>query len=67
MEWMKQDLTVFTTRADTIGLVAYLAIAPEHDVVQKMLPYMDKQVAEDVKAFVDKINAMPTVGSQLNN
>ncbi|MCF8011204.1 MAG: leucine--tRNA ligase [Clostridiales bacterium] len=47
------EITVFTTRPDTVYGVTYMVLAPEHPLVGKLI--QDKPEAEKVRAFVEKI------------
>lgn len=43
-----KSITVFTTRADTLFGVTYVVIAPEHEIVQSLLQYVEnKSEVED--------------------
>ncbi|MCW1359748.1 leucine--tRNA ligase [Campylobacter sp. CCS1377] len=44
---------VFTTRADTIYGVSYVALAPEHKIVQNLLSknHLEKSIADKIKAM----------------
>ncbi|TCP54587.1 leucyl-tRNA synthetase [Tumebacillus sp. BK434] len=46
-------VTVFTTRPDTLFGVSYLVLAPEHELVGKLIAGQDNEAA--VKAFVDEV------------
>ncbi|MFA6325035.1 MAG: class I tRNA ligase family protein [Candidatus Paceibacterota bacterium] len=46
-------LKVFTTRADTLFGVTYVVLAPEHDLVQKLLPNILNK--NEVSKFIDEI------------
>ncbi|KAK9763153.1 Leucyl-tRNA synthetase, mitochondrial [Basidiobolus ranarum] len=49
---MPQDLTVFTSRPDTIYGVMYLVVAPEHPLISK--EFLPSDHADEVLAFVEK-------------
>lgn len=49
IEDMAQDLRVFTTRPDTIMGVTYLAVAPEHELAQKIA-----ENNREVRQFLDE-------------
>ena len=48
-----EDFPIFTTRPDTIYGVTYMAIAPEHPLVDRMLA--GRSACEDMKRFVEKV------------
>jgi len=48
-----ENLTVFTTRPDTLFGVTFMSIAPEHPAVPKLCAGTEQE--EDVLAFVEKI------------
>ncbi|MCU0359889.1 MAG: leucine--tRNA ligase [Bacteroidia bacterium] len=47
----KEEIEVFTTRPDTIFGVAFLTLAPEHPLVEKITT---KEQAAQVKAYIEK-------------
>ncbi len=51
------QIKIFTTRADTIGAVTYIAIAPEHEIISKIVTIKQKhkveQFLEEVKSKTD--------------
>lgn len=49
------EVSVFTTRADTLFGVTYIVLAPEHELVQKL----SSQIAnwDEVEAYISKIKA----------
>ncbi len=49
IEELKEDLTVFTTRPDTIMGVTYIAVAPEHPLTRQIA-----EKNEQVKAFLEE-------------
>jgi leucyl-tRNA synthetase len=51
-----EDLAVFTTRADTLFGVTFLAIAPEHPLMGRIVA--ESKNAAEVRAFVDRIAAL---------
>ncbi len=49
------EVSVFTTRADTLFGVTYLVLAPEHTLVQKLLEHVSNK--EDVEHYIAKVKA----------
>lgn len=47
-------ITVFTTRPDTLFGVTYVVLAPEHDLVAKLMPSLGN--AKEVHAYIEKTN-----------
>ncbi len=45
VDGMDEELTVYTTRPDTIYGVTYMVIAPEHPIVPKLVEGLDTQVS----------------------
>ncbi|MGX9340502.1 leucine--tRNA ligase [Mycoplasma sp. 3341] len=50
------SLTVFTTRPDTIFGVSYLSIAPEHNLVSKLVTEENRQAVEQLQQAVISMN-----------
>ncbi|MBI1833646.1 MAG: leucine--tRNA ligase [Candidatus Andersenbacteria bacterium] len=48
------DLSVFTTRPDTIFGVTYMVIAPEHELVERLLVSKAVKNAEEVREYVEQ-------------
>lgn len=48
-----EDFPIFTTRPDTIFGVTFMAIAPEHPLVEKLIGGSDKK--EELTVFVEKV------------
>lgn len=46
-----EQVTVFTTRADTLFGVTYVVLAPEHELVQKLKPHISNW--SDVQKYID--------------
>lgn len=53
------DLTVFTTRPDTIYGVTYMVLAPEHPLVEELIK--GKPEESNVKEFVRKVRRMSSI------
>lgn len=53
------EVTVFTTRADTLFGVQYIALSPNHPIVQ-----LEASRDEDVKNFIDEVAQTQTLGSK---
>ncbi len=53
-----QKLTVFTTRADTVFGVTYVALAPEHALVEQIIAQSDAKQAARLREFVKETLAM---------
>ena len=51
------DCPVYTTRPDTIFGVTFMAIAPDHPLLKKLLPGTAKEA--EVKAFTEKLANIP--------
>jgi leucyl-tRNA synthetase len=44
---------VFTTRADTVPGVTYVVLAPEHALVDELLPFAPRETADAARAYVE--------------
>jgi leucyl-tRNA synthetase len=55
----QHKLTVFTTRADTAFGVTFVALAPEHPLVQKIIEQSDEKAARRLREFVKEVLMMP--------
>ena len=53
IDGLEDELTVFTTRPDTIYGVTYMVMAPEHDLVSKLVEGTGRE--QEVKDFVHKM------------
>lgn len=53
-----QKLTVFTTRADTVFGVTYVALAPEHPLVEQIIAQSDARQAARLREFVKETLGM---------
>lgn len=51
-------LTVFTTRADTVFGVTYVAIAPEHPLVKRILELVDSRTHKRIHDFIQETLSM---------
>jgi leucyl-tRNA synthetase/ASC-1-like (ASCH) protein/ADP-ribose pyrophosphatase YjhB (NUDIX family) len=47
----KKQMIVFTTRADTLFGVTYVVLAPEHDLVQELLPNCENK--QEVERYIE--------------
>ena len=59
IEEIDEDVTVFTTRPDTIFGTTFMSLAPEHPLVEKLIA--GKEQEADVRAFVDRIRNMDRI------
>jgi len=50
---IKENLTVFTTRSDTLMGVTYLVLSPYHPLVEKIINLFDRE--GKIKKFIEKI------------
>jgi len=50
------EIAVFTTRPDTIYGVTYMALAPEHPLVEKLIK--GKEQADDVRSFANRVSRL---------
>ena len=55
------ELEAFTTRFDTIYGVTFIALAPEHELVKKMLSSMNKDDSEKLNEFVKKVTSQSSI------
>ena len=53
------ECPVFTTRPDTVFGVTFMAIAPEHPLLQKLLPRMSAPNRAAIEAFIQKQANIP--------
>ncbi len=54
-----QELSVFTTRIDTVFGITYMSIAPEHPLLKELLA--GKPEAAKVKAFAEKVKMLSEI------
>ncbi|MCA8915168.1 MAG: leucine--tRNA ligase [Planctomycetes bacterium] len=54
----EETMTVFTTRADTVFGVTFVALAPEHPLVEKITAQLDEKKAKQLREFVKDTLAM---------
>ena len=64
LENSEGSLRIFTTRIDTVYGVSYMAVAPEHDLLNTIIkePYKS-----DIVAFKKKVNAMSNIDRENPN
>jgi leucyl-tRNA synthetase len=63
-----EDFPIFTTRPDTVYGVTFMAIAAEHPIVDKIIKETaDKKLAEDLKAFVNKVKHEDKISRTADN
>lgn len=53
------DLTVFTTRPDTVFGVTYMVLAPEHPLVKELVAGTEYE--EEILSFVSKVSKMSSI------
>ncbi len=53
IEGMDKEIRVFTTRADTIFGVSFIALAPEHELVEELVK--GSEIEQEVKEFVRRV------------
>jgi leucyl-tRNA synthetase len=54
----EHSLPVFTTRADTVFGVTYVALAPEHPLVERIIAQSDAKTAKRLREFVAEVLMM---------
>ncbi|HWP97216.1 MAG TPA: leucine--tRNA ligase [Syntrophomonadaceae bacterium] len=59
IEDSEEQMTVFTTRADTVFGVTYMVLAPEHPLVEQLVAGRPEEAA--VKSFVDRIRRLSEI------
>lgn len=65
IEGLKENITVFTTRPDTIYGVSYVVLAPEHPLVEKIIK--DKENAEEIKSFIEEMRNLNEISRTSND
>ena len=58
---LNYDIEAFTTRFDTIHGVTFIALAPEHELVRKMIDAMKDDEAAKLREFVSKVTAQSSI------
>jgi leucyl-tRNA synthetase len=56
---MDERIDVFTTRPDTLFGATFMSLAPEHPLVEKLIPGTGQEA--EVRAFVDRISKMDRI------
>lgn len=59
IDGMDEDITVFTTRPDTVFGTTFMSLAPEHPLVQKLIAGTEQEA--EVTAFVERIRNMDRI------
>ena len=59
LQGLKDKLTVFTTRPDTIHGATFLALAPEHRLVPKLIAKHPKKA--EIEAWIEKVRNTPRI------
>lgn len=59
VDGIEEEITVFTTRPDTIFGVTYMVLAPEHPLVEKLIA--GKGQAEKVQLFVRQVSRLSEI------
>ncbi len=54
VEGTDEVITVCTTRPDTQFGATFVVIAPEHEIVQKLMKYIPEENLQDVKKYIDE-------------
>ena len=54
-------IEVYTTRFDTVFGVTFIALAPEHELVRRMMEHMPQDEAEAMREFVQKAAAQSSI------
>ncbi len=55
------ELEAFTTRFDTIYGVTFIALAPEHELVKKMLAAMSPEESQKLADFIKQVSAQSSI------
>ena len=56
---LDEHIDVFTTRPDTLFGATFMSLAPEHPLVEKLIPGTGSE--DEVRAFVDRISRMDRI------
>ena len=56
---LDEHIDVFTTRPDTLFGATFMSLAPEHPLVEKLIPGTGNE--DEVRAFVDRISKMDRI------
>ncbi len=56
---MDEDVTVFTTRPDTLFGATFMSLAPEHPLVERLIPGTGQEA--EVRSFVERISKMDRI------
>ncbi|NLW80828.1 MAG: leucine--tRNA ligase [Desulfovibrionales bacterium] len=56
---MDEQITVFTTRPDTLYGATFMSLAPEHPLVEKLISGTGQE--NDIRAFVERISKMDRI------
>jgi leucyl-tRNA synthetase len=56
---LDESIDVFTTRPDTLFGATFMSLAPEHPLVEKLIPGTGRE--DEVRAFVDRISKMDRI------
>jgi leucyl-tRNA synthetase len=54
-----ENITVFTTRPDTLFGATFMSLAPEHPLVERLIPGTGRE--DEVRAFVERISKMDRI------
>ena len=56
---LDENITVFTTRPDTLFGATFMSLAPEHPLVEKLIPGTGQEA--EVRSFVERISKMDRI------
>ncbi|MGC1380378.1 MAG: leucine--tRNA ligase [Candidatus Baltobacteraceae bacterium] len=57
VEGLDETIEVFTTRIDTVYGVTFLAVAPEHRVVESLKRRVSREHADEIEAFAQRLKS----------